>query len=269
MVQGASSRLARRQAATRARIVAVAARRFAREGLEGVRLDEVADQADVARGTLYNYFPSKESLVAAVVRPVLELAARRSRGLHRLGPRQGVDALLALYLELWREHADALRLSHRLPGPPPGDLVELHESFLQEVFRIFERCARAGLLRCSDGRLGALLMARLAVPLLELCSQHPRGDALFVESLDGLLLQPGRPGRAPTASKRRAYPARQSAARTQRAKAPRVPSAPKRRAYPARQVGAPRNVAHACRPASNPNANAIIGGTGADAKRPP
>jgi AcrR family transcriptional regulator len=192
-VKPASPRVARRQAETRSRILAVAAQRFASDGLEGVRLDELADQADVARGTLYNYFPSKEALVDAILRPALEQAATRVRGLHRLGPRRGVEALLLLYLELWREHRDALRLSMRLHFGPLGDLTELHRSFVTEVWRVFERSAEAGLLRSRNGELAARLVARLAVPLLELCDQYPDGDALFVDSLRGMLLRPARP----------------------------------------------------------------------------
>ena len=170
----------------------MAARRFADDGLDGLRLDELADQADVARGTLYNYFASKESLVAAILQPVLEQAARGARGLHRLGPRRGVEALLLLYLDLWREHRDALRLSVRLHFSPLGELSQLHHSFVTEVWRVFDRSAAAGLLRCRNGELAARLVARLAVPLLELCDGYPEGDALFLESMRGMLLRPAR-----------------------------------------------------------------------------
>jgi AcrR family transcriptional regulator len=192
IVTRASPRVARRQAATRSRILAVAARRFANDGLDGVRLDELADQADVARGTLYNYFASKEALVDAILRPALEQAARRARGLHRLGPRRGVEALLLLYLDLWREHRDALRLSVRLHFGPLGDLGEIHQRFVGEVWRVFERSAEAGLLRCRNGELAARLVARLAVPLLELCDRYPDADALFLDSLRGMLLRASR-----------------------------------------------------------------------------
>ncbi len=182
-----SARVARRQAETRVRIVEVAARRFAAEGIAEVRLDAIADEADVARGTLYKHFPSKESLVVAIMTPVLARALEGARGLARRGPRRGVDALLRLYLELWAKHADALRVSHSV-HPLPAALRPLHEGFLREVLALLERCAEARILRCGDGRLAAMIVGRLAVPLLELSAGRAQGEALFVDELRALLL---------------------------------------------------------------------------------
>jgi AcrR family transcriptional regulator len=186
-VPRSSPRLARRREETRARILRVAGRRFAADGVDHVRLDEIADDADVARGTLYNYFPTKESLICALLKPVLEQATRKVRGLEALGPRRGVDALLALYLELWREHPDPLRVAHSVPQMP-AELAALHRMFLQGVLQIFERSARAGILRGGDGAMTARILARLAVPLLEIHAGHPRADVLFCESFHALLL---------------------------------------------------------------------------------
>src|ERR1041385_5271014 len=41
---------------------------FAERGLAGARLDDIARQAGVAKGTIYSYFPNKEALFQAVVR---------------------------------------------------------------------------------------------------------------------------------------------------------------------------------------------------------
>ena len=119
----------------------------------------------------------------------MEQACAGVKGLARLGPHRGVDALLTLYLELWRSHADPLRVAHRLPAMPSERLAALHGAFLGEVLRIFKRSAEAGILRTGDGVLAARMIASLAVPLLELCGSHPAGDVLFVESLHALLLR--------------------------------------------------------------------------------
>ena len=183
-----SPRLARRREETRQRILRVAARRFGAQGVHGVRLDEVADEADVARGTLYNYFPTKESIVLAILEPVLKVAEQRVRPMAALGPRRGVDALLALFLELWRDHGAALRVVHQMPQPL-GELAKLHRSFLDGVLGVFERSARSGILRTRDGALAARIIGRVAIPLLELYDGHPRAEALFLESVRALLLE--------------------------------------------------------------------------------
>ncbi len=51
----------------RARLLTTAARRFAERGLAGTNIDDIAIGAGFGKGTIYNYFPSKEALFAAVV----------------------------------------------------------------------------------------------------------------------------------------------------------------------------------------------------------
>jgi AcrR family transcriptional regulator len=190
-----SPRRARRAAETRARIVAAAARRFAAEGFARVHLDAIAEAADVARGTLYNYFPTKDALVHAVLEPTLACAAAGVRGLARRGPRRGVDALLALYRDLWRRFRSELRCTDRMQDQPLGALAPLHGAFLAGVLAVFERAARAGILRAGDAALAAHTLARVAVPLLELYEGDRPHPGIFDASVRGLLLVPERPRR--------------------------------------------------------------------------
>ena len=62
-------------AATRARILTVATRLFARHGFEGATTDDIADKANVNKRMIYHYFGSKEQLYLAV----LEEAYARAR----------------------------------------------------------------------------------------------------------------------------------------------------------------------------------------------
>lgn len=55
----------RKKAAVRAQIVAAAIELFSRRGLAEVTVDEIADAADVGKGTIYNYFATKEDIVVA------------------------------------------------------------------------------------------------------------------------------------------------------------------------------------------------------------
>ena len=183
-----SSRVERRRAETRARIVHVAAQRFAAEGLDGVRLDAVATAADVARGTLYNHFPSKDSLLLAVMEPVLHQAASGAEALVASGAQDGVDGLLGLYLDLWRDHRDALRVTYHGQAQPLGSLEPLHGRFLAAVLTLLQREAARGQLRTADPLLSARILGTVAVPLLEGYEQHPAGERLFRQSVRGLLV---------------------------------------------------------------------------------
>ncbi|MDE3069912.1 MAG: TetR/AcrR family transcriptional regulator, partial [Acidobacteriota bacterium] len=62
--------------ATRERLLEAAAVEFAARGLEGANINEISLAAGLAKGTVYNYFPSKEALFLAVCEHGLALAAR-------------------------------------------------------------------------------------------------------------------------------------------------------------------------------------------------
>jgi AcrR family transcriptional regulator len=183
----------RRRAITRERIVAAAARRFAEAGPDAVRLDEIAEEADVARGTLYSHFRSKNDLLCEIITPVLRVAVRRAAALGRLDAREGIDRLLQLYLDLWHTYPNALRIAYKAQDMPLGDLGTLHRRLLKGVLRVFEGANEARILRSGDPLLAGHVMRQVAVPLLELYARHEDGDRLFVEGLRGLLLAE-RPG---------------------------------------------------------------------------
>src|SRR6266581_3191351 len=55
------------------RILAAADKLFYRRGIRAVGVDAVAAEAGVSKRTLYNYYPSKDDLIAAYVNAVTEL----------------------------------------------------------------------------------------------------------------------------------------------------------------------------------------------------
>ncbi len=61
------SRTARRQAKTRADRIRAAREIIAERGLDGLRVNDVTERADVAFGTFYNQFKTKDDIVEAVV----------------------------------------------------------------------------------------------------------------------------------------------------------------------------------------------------------
>jgi TetR/AcrR family transcriptional regulator len=66
-------RLARRKARTISAILDAAERHFLERGFESAKVDQIASDADVAVGSLYNHFGRKESLYEAVVERALDL----------------------------------------------------------------------------------------------------------------------------------------------------------------------------------------------------
>ncbi|MDX3849615.1 TetR family transcriptional regulator [Streptomyces sp. AK02-01A] len=68
----ASTPLTERQQARRRRILTATAELAGRGGFDAVQMREVAEEAGVALGTLYRYFPSKIHLLLAITRERLE-----------------------------------------------------------------------------------------------------------------------------------------------------------------------------------------------------
>jgi AcrR family transcriptional regulator len=66
------------KSATRRRILEVAQKHFAQHGFESATTRDLAQAAGIAAGTLFNYFPTKEAIVEALVRDVYVRAAEAS-----------------------------------------------------------------------------------------------------------------------------------------------------------------------------------------------
>jgi AcrR family transcriptional regulator len=64
-------RVQRRKARTRAALLAAARALFAARGVESTTIAEIAEQADVAVGSFYNYFATKDELLAALLESAL------------------------------------------------------------------------------------------------------------------------------------------------------------------------------------------------------
>jgi len=84
MVISVVSRRERKKRETRERIIAAALVLFAKNGIEGATIDDIAQAADVGKGTIYNYFRAKEDIVVAflmdIERKVQREVSRMARG---------------------------------------------------------------------------------------------------------------------------------------------------------------------------------------------
>jgi AcrR family transcriptional regulator len=66
------NRLERRRLATRAKLIDAGRRIVADKGVEATTIQDITDAADVGRGSFYNFFDTKDQLVEAIVRDVLD-----------------------------------------------------------------------------------------------------------------------------------------------------------------------------------------------------
>jgi TetR/AcrR family transcriptional regulator len=81
---------------TRHRLLDAAADSFAEHGYHGTRIDSVSERAGVAKGTVYNYFPSKEAVLETLVAEACQLAAAAAHATPRDAPtRVQLEAFVA------------------------------------------------------------------------------------------------------------------------------------------------------------------------------
>jgi len=92
------------KATVRERLLAAAARHFARDGLKSASVDAISLDAGFAKGTLYNYFPSKEHLFAEVLTEGCRRAIQRYSAAQQGGSvRERLTALAAADVTVVRE----------------------------------------------------------------------------------------------------------------------------------------------------------------------
>jgi AcrR family transcriptional regulator len=86
-------------------ILAAAARVFARHGLEGATIEMVARDAEVAVGTIYLYFASRDDLFLSLVAERAEQLRARYAEFHarHLAPLEELRAVVGAYLDYLRE----------------------------------------------------------------------------------------------------------------------------------------------------------------------
>ena len=99
-------------AATRQKLLSAARREFARSGLAGARVDEIAARAGVNKQLVYHYFGDKDALYLAVLEWVYEeiRAKERELNLDGLPPDQAIRKLIESSFDHLAEHPDFIVL---------------------------------------------------------------------------------------------------------------------------------------------------------------
>ena len=92
---------------TRLQLLTAAAEEFARAGFERASVDAISLAAGYAKGTIYNYFPSKEELFLAVVEEAAAQAAATAPAPADASARERLTAALAGFCR-WAGQQDPL-----------------------------------------------------------------------------------------------------------------------------------------------------------------
>jgi AcrR family transcriptional regulator len=97
---------------TKAEILEVAQREFARRGYAGARVDEIAELTRTTKRMIYYYFGSKEKLYIAVLEKAYSVvrAAERDVDVEHLAPVEAIRTLAELTFDHHDAHRDFIKL---------------------------------------------------------------------------------------------------------------------------------------------------------------
>ncbi len=193
------ARRARRVARRRHRILEAAAQIFAQEGYAGATTRQIAEAADLAEGTLYNYFDSKRDILLAIAR---ESETPMIRALRELGGLEGRDAMVALFEKALDISEAQLPFTQTLVSEAWVDdeiLIEFVITRLRQIHQLLAALiaaqVEAGHFRPVDPDLGARLLmgmfGGLIVPALRGVAPLPSHDErrAIAEGVVGVLLE--------------------------------------------------------------------------------
>jgi AcrR family transcriptional regulator len=140
---------------TRRNIIEIATEEFARKGLSGARIDEIAARTHTSKRMIYYYFTDKEGLFVAV----LEEAYRRIRAIEagldlaHLEPEEALRTLVGFTFDYQNANEDFIRLVmveniHRGAHLARSNVIQsLNVSVIDTIRDIYARGCRKGVFR--------------------------------------------------------------------------------------------------------------------------
>ena len=198
-----TGRKARERASRRAEVLAAARRLYARKGYQQTSMVEIARASELAVGTLYQLFPSKEAILRSLLEDRMDELVTRVRA--ALDGRRDVQdqlrQIVETHLAFARDNADILRLY--LSGwigydtrtrQRFGDRLDArYERYVGLLTAVFEAGVRSGALAPRPPRRLAVTLAGLIHAVIRRGLRERRidftveGEALLDVLLHGML----------------------------------------------------------------------------------
>ena len=140
---------------------------FSRRGFHETTVAEIAEEAGIAKGTIYLYYPSKEEILIGILRRYTDGMLDFVDGL--IDSALSVPDILAAFVrkqtELMRDEPDLIGILSRrsLQALRDGDerMLEFNRYLIDRIAKLLERGRRIGEVRPFDVRIAACAMLAL------------------------------------------------------------------------------------------------------------
>jgi AcrR family transcriptional regulator len=136
------------------RIIDTATTLFREQGYDAVKMEAIAEAAEVSIGTIYNYYRNKGDLLVAIVAMEVDEVLAAGEAVIAKPPKsaeKAIDKLIGKYIEhslvylskeMWRE---AMAISIRQPESPFGvTYSQLDVALARQTYRLIERLQQLG-----------------------------------------------------------------------------------------------------------------------------
>ena len=214
-----------KKAESRRRILEAARDVFFRDGFMRANLDEMAEKAGVAKGTLYRYFESKADLYVAVLTNNQMLFHELMTAASEQGETavDRVRSIAKFYFDHWLEHPDYFQIfwaidNESVIGDLPKDAVEQIANFWDQCLSVQHEALRFGVERgefveCDTWEIANILWS-IANSLIESDNTRARRqirrrplEPLYFHAVDtvlrGILVDPSQIELAPPSEEKK------------------------------------------------------------------
>ncbi len=178
------------------KIINAAARIFAQKGFHQAKMDEIAEKAGVAKGTLYYNYSSKSKLFAAtVVQGLTRIMAEIEAGLSSDLPfPDHFKSLVAGMTELYISHSEVTRIyanemSSGIDDETRVEIQNVRQQFINFISDILETGQSKGYLKSLSPKLAALSILGIVDTLCTNYLENPEFDDIedIIETIHTIL----------------------------------------------------------------------------------
>ena len=150
--------------ATRRRLLNAAEQEFGTKGYHGASVSSITQRADIAQGTFYLYFDSKEEMFVTLVRDIgHQLRAQSAQAIGRATNRLEAERLgLEAFLQFTGKHRGLYRIVQESQFVDPQIFREYYEKLAEGYGAALEKAARSGELTKGDAHTRAWAMMGIA-----------------------------------------------------------------------------------------------------------
>ena len=184
------SRKERERQAHRREILQAAERVMVQKGYHLATVEEIAQQAEFAVGTIYNFFKSKADLYNHVVEGIARefMDAFQRRVLTRADAGEGIAGLIELRLTHFEDHRGFFRVFFETsPGGRadpalvlPPNVVDLYDQYIEQVTGLFAEYVKGGPLEGADPLYVALAFEAIINAFVAYWSRREPSEPLGV-----------------------------------------------------------------------------------------